>query len=229
MHNMLANIVETESVFFLQPSALDSSIFYQPLTMVLIWVLIFTSDWLMNYTGARLYHTRVRSFWLFEKGYYLKFISDEEIKKPSRLIIRYFSELIISSVGIWILLYSCRLLSSWSIYEFLCGTFVLLEACIHFRHVRNVSLFSLAKKGSGLYGCIAIPKWITLRNSFAEFMLFSLSYLLIFFFDTTNYFVLGGVFSCFLVSIYNLVISGTEKKIFIQKNQNSIRELNVQA
>ncbi|MFZ2657404.1 MAG: hypothetical protein WAX69_20880 [Victivallales bacterium] len=227
--NYMANIIETETTFLFQPATIDSSFFYEPVTMVLIWIIVFASDWLMNYIGARLYHNRVRSFWLFEKGYYLKSISEDEIRNPSKLIIRFFSELIISSTGIWIMLYSCRLMSSWNIYEFFCGTFVLLEACIHFRHVRNVALFSLAKKGSGLYGCIAIPKWITLRNSFTEFAIFALSYLLIFFFDTRNYFVLGGVVSCFLVSVYNLIIAETEKKIFVQKNQNSIRELNVQA
>ncbi|GEM_PF-1411720 len=219
---------ETDSSFFLQPSAIDSSFFYQPSTMVLIWIAIYSSDWIMNYIGARLYHNRVRSFWLFEKGYYLKFISEEEIKKPARLIIRFFSELLISSVAIWIILYSCRLLSSWNIYEFTCGTFVLLEACIHFRHVRNVALFSLAKKDSGLYGCIAIPKWVTLRNSFTEFAIFSLSYLLIFLFDTSNYFVLGGIVSCFIASIFNLIVAETERKIFLKKNQNSIKDLHAQ-
>ncbi|HBC87701.1 MAG TPA: hypothetical protein DCZ94_12150 [Lentisphaeria bacterium] len=221
-------MIETDSTFIIQPLAIDSSFFYEPSTMVLIWIAIYSSDWIMNYLGARLYHNKVRSFWLFEKGYYLKSISEEEIKNPSKLMVRFFSELLITSTSIWILLYSCRLLSSWNIYEFFCGTFVLLEACIHFRHVRNVALFSLAKKGSGLYGCIAIPKWITLRNSFTEFAIFSLSYLLIYFFDTSNYFVLGGVTSCFIVSVYNLVAAETEKKIFLKKNQNSPRDLHAQ-
>ncbi|MFA6567358.1 MAG: hypothetical protein WCS96_04030 [Victivallales bacterium] len=208
---------------------IDSSFFYRPSTMVMLWILIFTSDRLMNYVGVKLYYGRVKHFLLFEDGYHLKSISEYEIGHPGGIIAKFLSELIISTTGVWILLYSCRLLSSWSFYEFFCGTFVLFEACIHFRHMRNVSLFSLAKKDSGLYGCIAIPKWIRLRNNFMEFIIFSLSYLVIFFFDTSNYFVLGGALSCLFASLSNLIYAQKEKKTFIRKNLNSPREINAPA
>lgn len=204
---------------------IDSSFFYWPSTMVMLWILIFTSDWLMNYIGAKLYHEKVKNFLLFEDGYHLRTISEYEISHPGKIIVKYLSELFITTIGIWILLYSCRLLSSWSFYEFFCGTFVLLEACIHFRHIRNVSLFSLANKDNGLYGCIAIPKWISLRNNFMEFAVFSLLYLMIFFFDTSNYFVLGGMLSCLFASLFNLIYAQNEKNIFIRKNKNSQHEI----
>lgn len=208
---------------------IDSSFFYWPSTMVVLWILIFTSDWLMNYIGAKLYHDRVKHFLLFEDGYHLRAISEYEIGHPGRIIVKFLSELLITTTGIWILLYSCRLLSSWSFYEFFCGAFVLLEACIHFRHMRNVSLFSIAKRNSGLYGCIAIPKWIVLRNNFMEFAVFSLLYLMIFFFDTSNCFVFGGMLSCLFASLYNLICAQKEKLNFIRKNPNTTHEINLNA
>ncbi len=208
---------------------IDSSFFYWPSTMLMLWILIFTSDRLMSYIGAKLYHDMVKHFLLLEDGYHLKDISEYEIGHPSGIITKFLSELIISSTAVWMLLYSCRLLSSWNFYEFFCGAFVLLEACIHFRHMRNVSLFSLAKKNSGLYGCLAIPKWIGLRNNFVEFIIFSLSYIMIFFFDTSNYFVLGGALSCLIASLYYLIYAQQEKKTFLRKNPNPMHEINVLA
>lgn len=196
----------------------DSAFLFRPSVMMGVWMLIFSSDWLMDWWGARLYHDRVKHYCLFEKGYNLKALSAEELGHPSRILLRFLSELAITALALWLLLYSCRMYANWKFYELFCGGFLLLEACVHFRHVRNVALFSLTKPNSGLYGSLAVPRWITLRNSFIEFGMFGIAFLLIFFFDERNFFALGGVVGCSLAILYNFSLSEKERRDFLRAN-----------
>lgn len=197
---------------------LDSAFLFQPWVMTGLWVLIFSSDWLMDWWGARLYYRQVRHFCLFENGYNLKAFSSEDLARPAWIFLRFCSELLITATVLWLTLYSCRLVASWKFYELFCGCALLLEACIHFRHVRNVTLFSQAKSGCGMYGSLAIPRWITLRNAFIEFGMFGIAFLIIYCFDERNYFVLGGVLGCFLAILYNFSVSERERRSFFRTN-----------
>ena len=206
---------------FLDPESkgfVDGFFFFRPTTMALLWVLIYSSDWLMNYWGTRLYYRQVRKFCIFEQGYNLKHITMEEIEKPGRLLLRYFSELTLTTFALWLLLYTCRLYSGWRFYELICGYFILMEACVHFRHIRCVTVFTLMRPGQGFYGSIAIPKWISLRNAFIEFATFGIGFLLVFFFHSSNFFVLGGVLACLSAVLYNFSVSERERRRFMLNN-----------
>ena len=200
---------------------IDSSFFFKPTSMALVWIIIYSSDWLMNYWGAKLYFKQVKNFCIFEHGYNLKHITIEEMEKPGKMVLRYFSELLLSTFTLWLMLYTCRIYSGWRFYELICGYFILMEACVHFRHIRCVTIFSLMKSDCGFYGSIAIPKWISLRNAFIEFATFGIGFLLVFFFDSSNYFVMGGVLACFTALLYNFSVSERERKKFIKKNPQS--------
>lgn len=214
----LFNAPETASLNISIENIIDSSFLFRPSTMVMLWIIVYSSDWLMNYWGTRLYQKQVKGFCIFEDGYNLNHITVDELKHPSFLLLRYFSELFITSVGIWLLLYVCKLYSNWGFFEFFCGFFILLETCVHFRHVRNVTLFSLMSAGSGLYGSLAVPRWLSLRAAFVEFGSFGIGFLVVFFFDSSNFFVLGGAIACFIALIYNYNLSEREKKAFKAKN-----------
>lgn len=197
---------------------IDSAFLFRPSTMVMLWIIVYSSDWLMNYWGTRLYKKQVKSFCVFEDGYNLNHISLDELDHPSSLLLRYFSELLITTTGIWLLLYVCKLYSNWGFFEFFCGFFILLETCVHFRHVRNVTLFSLMSKNSGLYGSLAVPRWLSLRAAFVEFGSFGIGFLVVYFFDSSNFFVLGGSVACFIALVYNYHLSEKEKKNFKARN-----------
>ena len=213
------NIAEIKILNISPTNLIDSSFFFKPTTMALVWIMIYSSDWLMNYWGAKLYFKQVKQFCIFERGYNLKHLSLEELDRPGSILLRYFSELFLSTFALWLLLYTCRLYSGWRFYELFCGFFILMEACVHFRHIKSVTMFSLMRQFSGLYGSIAIPRWMSLRNAFIEFATFGIGFLIIFFFDSSNYFVLGGVLACFCAMLYNFSVSEHEKKRFM--NQNS--------
>nr|HPN84587.1 hypothetical protein [Victivallales bacterium] len=163
---------------------LDSAKFYKPESIIILWAIIYSSDWIMDWWGAVIYNKKVKNVCVFEKGYNLKAISEFEIHHKFLLFARYFSELAITSVAVCLTLYTCRIMSSWKFYEFFCGAFIILEACMHFRHIRNVAMFSLADRKNGLRGKIFLPKWISLRFASTEFTTFSLMLLIIFVFDS---------------------------------------------
>lgn len=214
----LIQIAEIKMLDFSSTNLIDSSFFFKPTTMALVWVIIYSSDWLMNYWGAKLYFRQVKKYCIFEHGYNLKHITIEELGKPGRILLRCFSELFLSTFTLWLMLYTCRLYSGWRFYELICGYFILMEACVHFRHIRCVTVFSLMKPDCGFYGSIAVPKWMSLRNAFIEFATFGIGFLLVFFFDSSNYFVLGGILACFTAVLFNFSVSEREKKKFHKKN-----------
>jgi len=197
---------------------IDSSFLFRPSTMAFIWILIYSSDWIMNYWGTKIYHDQVKKFCIFEHGYNVKQITEEELASPGHLFLRYLSELLLTTVAIWLLLYVCKLYVSLQFYEFFCGFFILSEACVHFRHIRNVTLFSLIKPEVGFYGSIAVPRWMSLRIAFIEFGTFALGYLIVFFFDPQSYFVLGGVVAALFALLYNFSLSEKLKRLFLSQN-----------
>jgi hypothetical protein len=188
--------------------------------MTALWAVIYSSDWFMDWWGASIYHRSVKKICLFENGYNIKSITENEINHPGILFLRYFSELLVSSLFVWIILYTCRILSGWKFYEFFCGAFIVLEICIHFRHIRNVSVFSLIKRVNGIRGNISVPKWITLRFAFIEFLTFALMLLVIYVFDNDNFFVCGGMCACIIYALWHTARANTEYAAF-KKNKTA--------
>lgn len=198
----------------------DNIKLYKPEAIMLIWALVYSSDWIMDWWGAITYQKKVKKICVFEKGYNVKAISEFESQHGKTLFLRYLSELLITSVAVWWILYSCRLMSSWHFYEFFCGAFIIIEACMHFRHIRNVAMFSLVEKKNGISGNIFLPKWISLRFAFTEFTTFALMLLIVYVFDPRNFFVLGGMFACMLTALYHLMATNRELSIFKKTNNN---------
>ncbi len=176
--------------------------FYNPEIMTMVWILIFVSDWIMNYNGAKLYYKNVKKYYSYEDGDNLRPISMEELNNPGKLSLRFLSELVISSTGIWFLLYTCKLYSSKDFYEVFCGFFILLEACVHFRHLGNVALYVSFHNESGIRGSISFPNYVMLKTAAVDYLVFTFAFLAIFLLNKVN-FALGGAISCFLAALFN--------------------------
>jgi hypothetical protein len=63
-------------------------------------------------------------------------------------------------------------------FKFLWGGFVLLELAIHFRHARNIALFSFAKNHEGISGQVVYKRWLSYRISFVELTAFAVLFLI---------------------------------------------------
>ena len=195
-------------------------VFYRPEVMTAIWVCIFLSDWLMNYSGARLYYKYVKNFLSYEEGDNLRPISVEELSHPLRLSGRFASEFLMSTIGIWFLLYTCQLYSSSAFYEIVCGFFILLEACVHFRHIGNVALFTSFRKNSGIKGSISFPHFMMHKTAAVDYAIFAVAFLLLFLINKVN-FSLGGSLSCLLVAIYNAILAIVSKVEMMHHSRES--------
>jgi hypothetical protein len=74
--------------------------------------------------------------------------------------------------------------------------FLLLEAAVHIRHLRNVSLIRETRKNVGVEGQIRYRKWFTYKLSASEFYVLSGLFLIIAAL-TYSLFFLGGAIMCF--------------------------------
>lgn len=194
--------------------------FYKPEVMTAIWICIFVSDWMMNYSGAKLYYKYVKRFLSYEEGDNLRPISMEELSHPFLLSERFVSELLMSSLGVWFLLYTCQLYSSTAFYEMVCGFFILLEACMHYRHIGNVSLFMSFRENSGIKGSISFPHFIMHKTAAVDYAIFCIAFLVLFLINKVN-FALGGSLSCFLVAIYNAILAIISKLEMLHHSRES--------
>ena len=201
---------------------INNSILYQPKSMIIIWAIIFSSDYLMKYWGARLYYKQVKDVLTLQSGYYIKHFPKEKLKNIRYLFTLFIFELFLTSLALWLLLYTTKLYLNWQLYELVCGFFILLEACIHFRHIRTVAFFSLFKGKHSFQGIISIPNYIVHRNAIIEYVTFGIGFLLIFLFDVDNYFVQGGILACLFAFLYHIISSSREKLVteIQQKNLN---------
>ena len=201
---------------------INSAVLYQPESMIIIWAIIFSSDFLMKYWGAKLYYKQVEGILELQSGYYIKNFPKEKLGNISYLVTLFVFELFLTSLALWLMLYTTKLYLNWQLYEFICGFFILLEACIHFRHIRTVAFFSLFKGKHFFQGIVSIPNYIIHRNAIIEYLTFGLGFLLIFLFDVNNYFVQGGFLACLFAFLYHIISSSREKLVLThdQKNLN---------
>ncbi len=160
---------------------------------LILWTLIYLSDYRMTITNARLY--RASPHYTFEGSLELtaQFEKDVDALRP------------ISRRHLWMLvLTDSILLVFWGLFDqlgytrgfgFILGMFVLMEVGVHLRHLRSYFLLSLSQARGGMEGTLAYRRWYSFANSAFEF----LTYALLFLFTglmTGSLFFTGGAISC---------------------------------
>ncbi len=81
------------------------------------------------------------------------------------------------------------------LYTFFLGGLFLQEAAVFSRHIRNLSLIVLSKKGDGLNGKIEYRRWMTLQQSAVELLGFAALYLVLSIIFG-SWFFMGGAILC---------------------------------
>jgi hypothetical protein len=175
----------------------------------------------MKYWGTCLYYKQVKNVLKLQSGYYIKLLPEDKLKNIPYLLTLFLFELILSSLALWLLLYTTKLYINWHLYTLICGFFILLEACIHFRHIRTVAFFSLFKGNHSFGGIISVPNLVVHSNAIIEYATFGIGFLLIFLFDVNNYFVQGGILACLFAFSYHIILNSKEKhRINMQSEQS---------
>jgi len=162
---------------------------------VILWIILYISDYYLTLYSARGF--REIGHFQFEGSFELtpQYQKDIDALKPvSRL---HITLLILYSLLIifiwWFTQYFLYL--HWAYLLYL-GMFLLLEAAVHIRHLRNVSLIREVRKNGGVEGQISYRKWFTYKLSAFEFYLLSILFLVIAAL-TYSLFFLGGAIMCF--------------------------------
>ena len=162
---------------------------------VILWIFLYISDYYLTLYSARGF--REIGHFQFEGSFELtpQYQKDIDALKPvSRL---HITLLILYSLLIifiwWFTQYFFYL--HWAYLLYL-GMFLLLEAAVHIRHLRNVSLIREIRKNGGVEGQISYRKWLTYKVSAFEFYMSSVLFLIVAAL-TYSLFFLGGAIMCF--------------------------------
>jgi hypothetical protein len=163
---------------------------------VIIWCLIYVSDYYITLYSARLYQASARQYMVFEGSFELTPAFQADVDHLRSVSPRFLLAVLLSCAGIVVVWQiSVQFLNLPALYSFLLGALILREAAIHIRHARNIASFRQARNGEGLKGKIEYARWFILKSSAVE--LFSFAVLFFFLFLVSgSWFFLGGGVAC---------------------------------
>jgi hypothetical protein len=178
----------------MQERRMESWLATSPWPGVILWVILYTSDYYLTLYSARGF--REIGHFQFEGSFELtpQYQKDINALKPiSRL---HITLLILYSLLIvliwWLTQYFFYLQGAYLLYL---GMFLLVEVAVHIRHLRNAFLIREVRKNGGIEGQISYRKWFSYKVSAFELYLLSVLFLLVAAL-TFSLFFLGGAIMC---------------------------------
>ncbi len=166
---------------------------------LLVWSLLYISDYRLTIICARLYRSGANEKIVFEGSYELTPFYQKDIDTLKLFSPRFVLMLLLIDALTAIVWYSTRQ-SFPQMYEFLLGTLILIQLKIHLRHLRNYFSFRAIGDSGNARGRIEYSRPFLLHMSSFEMLEFSGFYLLLFAF-VQHWFFLGGAFGCFSVGL----------------------------
>ncbi|MGC1485824.1 MAG: hypothetical protein WA789_18675 [Candidatus Acidiferrum sp.] len=166
---------------------------------LLIWLLLYVSDYALTIVCARLYRSGVNEKLVIEGSFELNPYFQRDIDALKVISPRFLAMLLITGL-LLTLMWIMDSQSTPEFYEFVLGAMVLLEVAVHVRHIRNFFTFRMIGKSDCVRGRIEYSRPFSLRVSSTELFAFSGLFLILFAF-TPSWFVLGGAASCALAAI----------------------------
>ena len=164
----------------------------------LLWVVLYSSDYYLTIACARMY--QAQNVIVFEGSYEITPAFQSDVNALRLLSPRFLIYLVVTTS---VLVLIRVVAGSVEVYLMFLGAFILIEATLHVRHLRNWFQFSHALKFAK--GRVEYPRHVVLRASAHEFLVFAVVYAGLFV-VTKHPFILGGTFACALLAIghYNL-------------------------
>lgn len=183
------------------------------------WVLVYLGDYLLTLLGATLYSSDAQDHIVYEGSYELTPAFQKDVNALRWVNPRFFVFALLSSLLIYLIWWLDRqFLGILIFFPLAMGALFLREAAVYIRHFRNISLFGNIRRGKALEGQVKYRRWLVLRNSAVELFSFAFFYLLIFFLDS-SWFFLGGTLAC--------LVTGFQHFWWSRKLFRSERELEV--
>jgi hypothetical protein len=165
---------------------------------MLLWSLLYISDYTFTIVCARLYARQDKV--VFEGSYEITPYYQKDIN-ALRIVSPRFVFILLLTLGalgfVWILNRSSPAPELW---EFLLGALIGLQLMVHMRHFRNLFQFRALNNTDSIRGHLEYSRPVLLRGSSWECFGASGFYLMLFAF-TGSWFILGGALTCFSTGI----------------------------
>jgi len=166
---------------------------------LVIWGLVYCSDYFLTIVCARMYRKGICDKIAFEGSYEITPYYQQDVDALRKISPRFIKALLLTLAGLSLIWWLSMKVPMPGLYLFGLGALVLVEVPVHTRHLKNFFFFRDLLRSDAVRGRIEYSRPITLRLSSAEFLiwtgLFGILFLL-----TREWFVLGGAVECAVVA-----------------------------
>lgn len=169
-------------------------------TGLLLWTLIYCSDYYLTLACARMYRNRVSQTIAFEGSYEITPYYQQDVDGLRKWSPRFLRMLVRSLVMLSLMWWCSMQLREPGFYLFLLGALILVQVPTHARHLKNFFFFRDLIRTGGVRGRIEYPRPLTLRLSATEFLIWTALFIGLFLL-TREWFVLGGAAQCAVVAV----------------------------
>src|SRR6266550_520459 len=175
---------------------------------IVFWVVLSSLDYIFTMTAARFYRDGAKQHYLFPEGIELNPFFRDDVAKIRTFSFRFFLTLFFVA-GLLLIAYELNV--PWA-FALVWGMFVGIQLANHCRHIRNLVVFSYARRSAGVSGKIQYEHWLSLRLSSVDFSCFGVLFLLLFLF-WGNLFILGATLGCCSLALRHFIDSVRKRKL----------------
>lgn len=173
-----------------------------------LWVVLYCLDYILTMTAARLYRDGAKEHYSFPEGIELNPIFRDDVAMIRRFSPRFFLLLFLMA-GLFLLIYDLNVPETFAL---LWGMAVGVQLANHCRHIRNLVLFSYARRSVGVSGKIQHEHWLSLRLATVEFFCFGILFLVFYLFSGTL-FILGAAIGSLALGLRFFISSVKKRKV----------------
>ena len=186
---------------------------------VVVWSVLYISDYSLTLTCARLYRQGVSEKIVFEGSFEITPYFQSDIDSLKVVSPRFLAAMLLT----WFVLAAVWFLAAQSqphLYEFVLGALISSQLAVHVRHFRNLFLFRAIAGTDAVQGRIQYPRPLMLRMSSVELLAFSVSFGVLFVF-TSSSFLLGGAIACLGIALKHRRLAN--KRVVNVTNHTAVR------
>jgi hypothetical protein len=179
-----------------------------------LWAGLYCLDFIFTMTAARFYRDGAKEHFVFPGGIELNPFFRDDVAKINTFSFRFFLMLFFSS-GLLLIIYELDVPEAFAIVW---GMLVGMELANHCRHIRNLVVFSYARRSAGITGKIQYERWLSLRLSSVDLFCFGLLFSFLFLF-WGNLVGLGAALGCLSLSLRHWIDSVKKRRLLPKDKQ----------
>ncbi len=121
---------------------LESILIHNVWLAIIVWGIIYISDYYLTLYAAHLYQTHLKKFVVFEGSFELTPIFQKDVDSLRRISPRFIILLVLSFILIFLIWFlAVKFLNIPQLFYLAFGSLFLREAAIHMRHIRNLNKY----------------------------------------------------------------------------------------